>query len=174
MSDSDRPPIVRLTWRVVFAFVLLDVILTSAIIAMVVSYATGAPPAASPETLPIRAVLDDQVMAWNRGDLDGFMTGYWKSDKLTFYSGDTIAQGWQATMDRYRKKYQSEGREMGKLEFRDLDIQMLCNEAAIVRGHWGLTLKDGTTPHGLFTLIVRRIDGRWRIVHDHTSAAETQ
>ena len=102
------------------------------------------------------------------------MSSYWKSDKLTFYSGDTIAHGWQATMDRYRKKYQSEGREMGKLEFRDLDVQMLCNEAAIVRGHWGLTMKDGTTPHGLFTLIVRRIDGRWRIVHDHTSAAETK
>jgi ketosteroid isomerase-like protein len=170
MSDSDRPPLVRLTWRVVFAFLILDVLITATIIAAVVSVASAAPPA----DLGIRAVLDAQVTAWNRGDLDGFMAGYWKSDKLTFFSGETIAHGWQATMDRYRKRYQSEGREMGKLEFHDLSVEMLSGDSAVVRGRWHLTMKDGKTPNGLFTLLVRRIDGDWRIVHDHTSAAETK
>jgi ketosteroid isomerase-like protein len=173
-EKESRPPLVRLSWRVVSAFLILDVVLTSAVIATIVSFASGAPPAASPEATAVRAVLDAQVAAWNRGDLDEFMIGYWKSDKLTFYSGDTIAQGWQATIYRYRKRYQSEGREMGKLEFRDLSVEILGGDAAVVRGRWHLTMKDGKTPNGLFTLLMRRIDGDWRIVHDHTSAAETK
>ena len=140
---------------------------------VIVSLINAAPTAPTP-TEAIRAVLDAQVAAWNRGDLDGFMAGYWKDDKLTFFSGDTITRGWQATMDRYRKRYQSEGREMGKLEFRGVEIDMLAGDAAVVRGRWHLTMKDGKTPNGLFTLLGRRINGDWRIVHDHTSAAETK
>ena len=61
----------------------------------------------------IRLVLDSQVAAWNKGDLKGFMAGYWKSEKLTFFSGDKVEHGWQATYERYQKRYQAEGREMG-------------------------------------------------------------
>src|SRR4051794_8930259 len=78
----------------------------------------------------IRAVLDAQVVAWNKGDLPKFMEGYWQSPELTFYSGKTVTRGWQATLERYQKRYQGEGREMGQLAFRDLEIQVLGAEHA--------------------------------------------
>jgi ketosteroid isomerase-like protein len=121
----------------------------------------------------VREVLDTQVAAWNKGDLKGFMAGYWKSEKLTFFSGDKIELGWQATYDRYQKRYQAEGREMGKLAFSDLDIEMLGTDTAWVRGRWKLvTSKD--SPSGLFTLLFKKFPDGWRIVHDHTSAGQTQ
>jgi ketosteroid isomerase-like protein len=120
----------------------------------------------------VEKVLRQQQDAWNRHDLEGFMAGYWNSPELTFFSGAKTASGWQATLDRYRKSYQSEGREMGKLEFSDLKIEALGRDAAFVRGSWKLTLSDGKTPNGLFTLVFRRLPDGWKIVHDHTSAAE--
>ena len=120
----------------------------------------------------IEKVLMDQQAAWNRHDLSAFMAGYWNSPDLTFSSkGKTIA-GWQATLDRYRTTYQSAGAEMGKLEFCDLKVEMLGNEAAFVRGDFHLTLSNGNTPHGTFTLIFRKFPDGWKIVHDHTSAVE--
>jgi ketosteroid isomerase-like protein len=120
----------------------------------------------------IRQVLDQQVQAWNQHDLDGFMAGYWNSPELTFFSGAKPEKGWQSALDHYRKSYQGTGREMGRLEFSDLQIAALSSDAAFVRGGWHLTMPDGKTPHGLFTLIFRRFPEGWRIVHDHTSAAE--
>ena len=117
----------------------------------------------------IKAVLDRQVEAWNRRDLEGFMSGYWHSERLTFYSGGIKTTGWQATIDRYRKKYQSEGREMGHLDFYDQQLDLLGTRAAFVRGRW--RLKTGSTEAGgLFTLIFRKFDDGWKIVHDHTGA----
>ena len=120
----------------------------------------------------VQQVLEKQQDAWNRHDLDSFMTGYWNSPDLTFFSGAKQSTGWQATLDRYRKTYQSEGREMGKLEFSDLKIEQLGKEAVFVRGAWHLTMSDGKTPHGLFTLVFRKFPDGWKIIHDHTSAAE--
>jgi ketosteroid isomerase-like protein len=120
----------------------------------------------------IEHVLRTQQEAWNRHDLDGFMAGYWNSPDLTFFSGAKEHEGWRATMDRYRATYTSPGHEMGKLEFSSLRVEMLGANAAFVRGVWGLTMSDGKTPHGLFTLVFRRLPEGWKIVHDHTSAAE--
>jgi ketosteroid isomerase-like protein len=117
----------------------------------------------------IRKVIQSQVEAWNRHDLEGFMAGYWSSPDLTFFSGATETQGWQATLERYRKKYQSQDAEMGKLEFRDLQIEMLGPKAGFVRGKFLLTLSNGKQPHGLFTLIFREFPEGWRIIHDHSS-----
>ena len=100
------------------------------------------------------------------------MAGYWNSPELTFFSGARMTSVGKPTLDRYRKSYQSEGREMGKLEFSDLNIEALGPDAAFVRGAWKLTMSDGKTPHGLFTLVFRRLPDGWKIVHDHTSAAE--
>lgn len=116
----------------------------------------------------IRQVLDGQVAAWNRGDLAGFMAGYWKSPDLSFSSGKDTTRGWQATFDRYRQRYQAEGREMGKLTFSDIEIDQLGPDSAYVRGRWHLQLKK-EAPAGLFTLILRKLPEGWRIVHDHTS-----
>jgi ketosteroid isomerase-like protein len=119
----------------------------------------------------IRAVLDAQADAWNTENLDGFMDGYWNSPELTFYSGGDKLMGWEATIERYRRTYQAEGKEMGRLRFSDLDLQVLGADAAVVRGRWQLTLSNGSTPGGLFTLIFHRFDHGWKIVHDHTSSA---
>ena len=120
----------------------------------------------------VEHVLRTQQEAWNRHDLEGFMAGYWNSAELTFFSGATEHEGWQATIDRYRARYTSPGHEMGKLEFSGLRIEMLGADAAFVRGSWHLTMSDGKTPHGLFTLVFRKFPEGWKIVHDHTSAAE--
>jgi uncharacterized protein (TIGR02246 family) len=120
--------------------------------------------------LAIRQVITDQQAAWNRHDLEGFMSGYWNSPDLTFFSGGNIAHGWQQALGRYRKSYQGEGKEMGQLEFSDLQIQSLGDDAAFVRGRWHLTMADGKTPHGLFTLVFRKLPAGWKIIHDHTSA----
>jgi beta-aspartyl-peptidase (threonine type) len=120
----------------------------------------------------VQEVLQRQQDAWNRHDLEGFMAEYWNSPELTFFSGAKVTSGWQATIERYRQTYQSEGHEMGKLEFSDLNIQVLSLDSAFVRGAWRLTMPDGKTPHGLFTLILRRFPDGWKIAHDHTSAAE--
>jgi beta-aspartyl-peptidase (threonine type) len=119
----------------------------------------------------IVAVLDAQVEAWNRGDLDAFMTGYWHSDELEFRSGGTVTKGWQATLDRYRKRYQSEGREMGKLGFSDVEVEVFGPDEAMVRGRWTLVTSKETLG-GLYTLLFRRFGDRWLIVYDHTSAAD--
>jgi beta-aspartyl-peptidase (threonine type) len=120
----------------------------------------------------VHDVLQTQQNAWNRHDLDAFMTGYWNSPELTFFSGADVHSGWQATMERYRKRYQGEGHEMGRLEFSDLNIQPLAADAAFVRGAWKLSLSNGQTPHGLFTLLFRKFPDGWKIIHDHTSQAE--
>jgi len=117
----------------------------------------------------IRKVIEQQQAAWNRHDLEGFMAGYWNSPELTFFSGAYESKGWQAALDRYKKNYQGAGHEMGKLEFRNLRIEMLGPEAAFVRGEFHLTMSDGKTPHGLFTLVFRKFPEGWKIVHDHSA-----
>ena len=117
----------------------------------------------------IRAILQSQIAAWNRGDLEGFMAGYWNSPNLTFFSAAKETQGWQTTLERYRKNYQWGDAEMGKLEFSDLQLDMLGPQSAFVRGQFHLALSNGKQPHGLFTLIFREFPEGWRIVHDHSS-----
>ena len=120
----------------------------------------------------IKHVLTAQQEAWNRHDLDGFMSGYWNSPYLTFFSGAKETRGWQATLERYRATYNSPGHAMGKLDFSDLRIEMLGPEGAFVRGAWHLTMPEGKNPEGKFTLIFRKFGDGWKIIHGHTSAAE--
>jgi ketosteroid isomerase-like protein len=117
----------------------------------------------------IEQVLTDQDAAWNRGDLEGFMQGYWHSPDLTFFSGGEVRRGWDETLARYRQRYQGEGKEMGRLSFSDLSIDMVGLDAALVRGRWQVTTRKETL-QGLFTLVMKRLPEGWRIVHDHTSS----
>jgi uncharacterized protein (TIGR02246 family) len=117
----------------------------------------------------IRQVLQSQVDAWNQHDIEGFMSGYWNSPDLTFFSGGTETRGWQQTLERYRKNYQGPGAEMGKLEFKDLQVEVLGPSSAFVRGKFQLTLSNGKQPHGLFTLVFRKFPEGWKIIHDHSS-----
>ncbi len=115
----------------------------------------------------IRKVMDEQTAAWNRGDIEGFMQGYWKSENLVFVSGDNVTKGWQPTFDRYQKNYDSR-EKMGTLTFSGLTINVLNKEWATVLGSWSLA-REKDTPRGKFTLIFRKFKDGWRIVHDHTS-----
>jgi uncharacterized protein (TIGR02246 family) len=144
------------------------------VIAVVGASAQTSPKSSSTDDLKsaVEQVLRTQQDAWNHHDLDAFMAGYWNSADLTFFSGAKQTSGWQATLDRYKATYASPGHEMGALEFSTLRIEMLGPDAAFVRGAWHLTMSDGKTPHGLFTLVFRRFPDGWKIIHDHTSAAE--
>ncbi len=115
----------------------------------------------------IRKVMDDQAVAWNKGDIDGFMAGYWKSEKLTFVSGTDVTRGWQPTLDRYKKSYDSRAK-MGVLTFSELEFTILGKDAAVVLGNWSLA-RDKDNPHGKFTLTFRKFKAGWRIIMDHTS-----
>lgn len=123
------------------------------------------------ESRKVRAVLDAQVAAWNRGDIDGFMNGYARSPDTEFVSGDTVTKGWQTVRDHYRKRYHNRA-TMGALTFSDVHIMPLGRDAAFAVGHWQLT-RAADHPHGRFTLLFRRTTSGWRIVHDHTSSADS-
>ncbi|MDQ2867232.1 MAG: SgcJ/EcaC family oxidoreductase [Verrucomicrobiota bacterium] len=117
----------------------------------------------------VRAVLTAQEQAWNRGDIDGFMQGYAKSDD-TIFAGSDFQRGWQNVRDRYAKIYDTR-EKMGTLTFSDLKITLLSPDTALVFGQWQLQrAKDH--PHGWTTLILRKLPTGWRIVHDHSSAAK--
>jgi ketosteroid isomerase-like protein len=137
----------------------------------IIALAGGASPSpfASPQD-QIRAVLESQQDAWNRGDLDAFMQGYWKSDRTEFVGASGIQRSWQAVLDRYRQRY-PDRTAMGKLTFSNLEITMLGPKAAFVLGEWWLD-RASDQPHGVFTLIFRKFPEGWRIIHDHTSAAQ--
>lgn len=115
----------------------------------------------------IKQVMDAQAKAWNAGDLEGFMQGYWKSEEMKFVSGDNVAQGWQAALDRYKKSYDTKAK-MGTLEFSGLQINILSKDAAVVLGSWSVVNEKGN-PKGKFTLIFRKFKDGWKIIHDHTS-----
>ena len=115
----------------------------------------------------IRRVMDDQAAAWNRGDIGGFMKGYWRSDRLVFVSGDKVTRGWQATLDNYNKGYDTRAK-MGTLTFSELEITVLSKDAAVVLGSWSLA-REKDNPHGKFTLLFRKFKEGWRVAMDHTS-----
>lgn len=116
----------------------------------------------------VRATLMAQAAAWNEGDLDGFMNGYWKSDELKFVSGGAITRGWDATLKRYRERYAGGG-GLGKLGFEKLEVKLVTNDVAVVTGRFLLS-NNGENSSGMFSLVMRRDNGAWRIVHDHTNA----
>ena len=123
--------------------------------------------AAGPEDA-VRALLDTQVAAWNRGSVEGFMEGYWKSERTTFVSSNGITRGWQQLLDRYHKNYPDRS-AMGTLAFTDLEITMLSRDAASIVGRWQLK-REKDQPGGVFTLLARRMPEGWKIVLDHTSS----
>ena len=117
----------------------------------------------------IRAVIEAQRDAWNRGDIEGYMDGYQRSPATVFVSGDNVTHGWQTVLEHYKQGYDTR-EKMGVLTFKDLEITTLGKDAAVVVGRWHLQrAKD--EPHGRFTLIFRKTRQGWKIIHDHTSSA---
>jgi uncharacterized protein (TIGR02246 family) len=117
----------------------------------------------------IKSVIDTQRDAWNKGDIEGYMQGYDKSDNTVFVSGDNVTRGWKTVLERYKKSYDSR-EKMGQLEFSDLEITLLSKDSAVVLGRW-LLKRSNDEPHGRFSLIFKKTKAGWRIIHDHTSSA---
>jgi len=115
----------------------------------------------------ISTVLNAQVTAWNRGDVDAFLDGYWRSPELSFSGSSGITRGWDGVRERYKKKY-ADRAAMGRLDFSGLEFHFLGPDAALVLGHWHLKREAGDIG-GVFSLVWQRFPEGWKIVHDHTS-----
>jgi ketosteroid isomerase-like protein len=115
----------------------------------------------------IHHVMDEQQEAWNRGDIKGFMDGYWASDSLRFIGKRGITYGWQATLENYQKSY-PDSEAMGKLQFTNLTTELTGDSSAYVIGKWEL-FRSTDTLSGHYSLLWKQLNGKWLIVADHTS-----
>lgn len=110
--------------------------------------------------------MNDQVIAWNNADIEGFMQGYWKSDSLQFISKNGVTYGWQGVYDNYKKNYKTKD-DMGILTFDQLQFKKLNSKKYLVIGHWHLQKEK--VVQGFFSLIFEKIKSKWLIILDHTS-----
>lgn len=115
----------------------------------------------------IRQTLETQSAAWNKGDLDAFMKPYWNNDSLMFIGQSGVTYGWKNTLTNYQKNYPNAD-AMGILKFDIIDVTKISNEYYSVVGKWTLLRKIGDVS-GHFTLLWKKINGRWVIVQDHSS-----
>ena len=115
----------------------------------------------------VNQIMQAQEDAWNRGDLEAFMQGYWRSDSLQFIGTRGINRGWQQTLDGYKKGYPNR-EAMGTLRFEILQYKSIASDAMLVTGKFFLTRSMGDLS-GIFTLLFQVKDGKWVIVYDHTS-----
>ena len=120
------------------------------------------------DTKAINDVLSAQQAARNRGDVDAFLVGYWRSPELTFSGSSGVSRGWDGVLARYKKSYPNHA-AMGQLEFSDLEFRFLGPDAALVLGQWHLKRESGDIG-GVFTLVWQKFPDGWKIIHDHTSA----
>jgi uncharacterized protein (TIGR02246 family) len=118
------------------------------------------------EEKAIRDVLKAQEIAWNEGNIDAFMEGYWKSDSLMFV-GSAVTQGWDATIAKYRKSY-PDREAMGQLDFKFFEFRFIDDQSCLVTGKYHLK-RIADEPTGMFTLLLKKIDGKWVVAYDHTS-----
>ena len=119
------------------------------------------------DELAVRHLLLKQVDAWNRGDVKAFMEGYWKNDSLMFIGKKGVTRGWKATLENYQKGYPDTA-SMGKLQFDLVEVRTLSKAYVYVTGHWRLTRSVGDLS-GMFTLLLKKIKGKWLIIRDHSS-----
>ena len=132
------------------------------------SLAGISPDAREQDRAAIHAVLKQQQGAWNRGDVEAFLTGYWHSPELTFSGVNGIARGWDGVLARYKKNYPDRD-SMGELDFSDLEMRFLGSDAALVLGKWHLKREAAGDIGGVFTLVWQKFPDGWKIIHDHTS-----
>jgi L-asparaginase / beta-aspartyl-peptidase len=112
-------------------------------------------------------IMEAQAADWNDGNIDGFMEAYWKSDKLTFSAGGKVVRGWTATKNRYKEKYRDK-KAMGKLTFSEMETEELGADVVLMLGRWHLELPEPKS--GNYSLIWRKIEDQWVIIHDHSSS----
>lgn len=115
----------------------------------------------------VLSILDKQTKAWNNGDLDQFMIGYWNNDSLMYIGKNGVTYGYKPTLENYKKNY-SNREKMGQLKFTILHTNRLSKEIIQVIGKWHLTRTVGDAG-GHFTLIFKKMNGEWVIISDHSS-----
>lgn len=120
------------------------------------------------EAIKIKEVIDSQVDSWNKGDIEGFMQGYWNNDSLLFIGQKGITYGWKPVFENYKKSYSTRDL-MGRLKFDAIKYMVLTSDAIFVTGSWQISYTDKDPLGGWFSLIFKKIDGKWFIVADHTS-----
>jgi beta-aspartyl-peptidase (threonine type) len=148
-------------------FLALTVGLTFALMAINAIWGSAAQPATPAQQAAISEVLVRQQTAWNQGDVETFMQGYWNSPELTFAGVSGITRGFAPVSVRYKQHYPDKA-TMGHLDFTDIEMHSLGDNAALVLGKWHLT-RDGGNVGGVFTLVFQKFPDGWKIVHDHTS-----
>jgi hypothetical protein len=137
--------------------------------------AENAAQVASESQKSIQAVLDKQIVAWNRGDIDAFMAGYWNSPEFIYIGNKQVTHGWQAMLDRYHQAFQPPNQaQMGTLELLDTQITPLDKQAALVWGTYRVTTSDGKHRGGLYTLVMRKFPQGWLTIYDRTSSEPLQ
>lgn len=115
----------------------------------------------------IIAVMDSQAKCWSNGNIDGFMEGYWKSDSLRFLGRRGLTKGWQTTLNNYKKSYPDK-KAMGILKFKQISFEQLSEKNMFVVGKWALE-REKDTLSGYYSLLWQEIDGKWKVVFDHTN-----
>ena len=119
------------------------------------------------DAVSIRKVLDEQIKEWNKGNIEGFMQGYWRNDSLMFIGKSGINWGWQKTLDNYRKNY-PDTIAMGQLSYDIILVKELSPEYYYVVGKWMLIRSIGNLG-GHYNLLFRKLNGQWFIIADHSS-----
>jgi ketosteroid isomerase-like protein len=122
----------------------------------------------------IRDMLLSSASSWNAGDLDGFLDDYLNSDSLTFSGPEGVTRGWEDVRERYLRTYWAPGTVRDSLSFEEIEVTSVGDtDGALALGRYLLYSRDeeGRDPaSGYFSLVLRRVEGEWRIIHDHTSA----
>lgn len=139
----------------------------STVIASAIFFGATISFAQTKDEIAIRTILQTQEINWNKGALENFMEGYWKNDSLMFIGKSGITYGWQKTLDNYKKGYPDLA-AMGKLHFTLLQLKPLSPVFYFVVGKWYLQRSIGDL-NGHFTLLFKKINGKWFIVADHSS-----
>jgi len=121
----------------------------------------------SQDEAAVRKVLSDQSVAWNQGDMNSFMKAYWQDDSVMFIGKSGVTYGWNKVLDNYKKNY-TDTVSMGKLTYTLISVRQLSAEYFNVVGKWHLQRRIGNLD-GHFTLLFRKINGKWMIIEDHTS-----
>lgn len=120
------------------------------------------------EVQSIKEILHTQQLAWNSFDIPTFMEAYWNSPEMTFVSKNGVVYGWKGMKERYEKNYPDQA-AMGHLEFVLKEVKLTSSTTALVIGSWDLTRPEVGDVGGFFTLTLQKIDGKWKIINDHTS-----
>ncbi len=124
--------------------------------------------AQSADQKAVLRILHDQTVYWNKGDLENFMKGYWNNDSLQFVGKNGVTYGYANTLNNYKKNYSNAG-QMGQLSFQILQVKQLSPEYCFVLGKFFLKRTVGDLG-GQYTLLFRKIGGKWFIISDHSSS----